>query len=389
LILVTVSPHSSFHRETNEALGGRLRFEAHWQISYYDTTRLRTAAADQQYIVIIDFVDPKRAMLVARAVDGRAEFAVLAVGGGSTREDVLQLMRAGIREVLPEDSPEELRQAARRALAKLTSTEEQAAQVFSFVPAKPGCGATTLATHASSAAARMTKDPTLLLDFDIRLGVTSFLLKAGGNHTVMDALQQADRLDPDLWASMVSQCGNLHVVGSGPVNPAVHIAPERFTQIIDFASQIYTTLAVDLPGTMEEHEAETLLRSKRIFLVCTPDIGALHVARRKSSWLRDLGLAGKVSMVLNCVERRSSLGVADIERIVEMPVRYMVPAGPGEIARAVQKGVAVEGSSPLAKEIAKIAAEMVSLEPVVKKANPVRRFVEYFSIGVTGDGRSG
>jgi Flp pilus assembly CpaE family ATPase len=92
-------------------------------------------------------------------------------------------------------------------------------------------------------------------------------------------------------------------------------------------------------------------------------------------------------MILNCVERRSALGVADIERIVEMPVRYMVPAGPGEIARAVQKGVAVEGSSPLAKQLAKIAVEMVSLEPVVKKTNPVRRFVEYFSIGMAGDGR--
>lgn len=387
MILITVSPHSSFHRETGEALGARFRFEGHWQIGYQDTTRLRTAEPDHQYIVVIDFVDPKRAMLVARAVDGRPEFATLAVGGGSTREDVLQLMRVGIREVLPQDSPEELRQAARRAVAKLTSTEDQPAQVYSFVPAKPGCGATTLATHTSSAAARLTKDPTLLLDFDIRLGVTSFLLKAGGNHTVMDALQQADRLDADLWASLVSQCGNLHVVGSGPANPAQRIAPERFTQIIDFASQIYSTVVVDLPGTMEEHEAETLLRSKRIFLVCTPDIGALHVARRKSSWLRDLGLAGKVSMVLNCVERRSALGVADIERIVEMPVRYMVPAGPAEIARAVQKGVAVEGSSPLAKQIAKIAAEMVSLEPVVKKASPVRRFVEYFSIGMTGDGR--
>ena len=387
MILITVSPHSSFHRETGEALGGRLRFEGHWQIGYQDTTRLRTAESDRQYIVVIDFVDPKRAMLVARAVDGRAEFAALAVGGGSTREDVLQLMRVGIREVLPQDSPEELRQAARRAVATLISTEDQPARVYSFVPAKPGCGATTLATHTSSAAARLTKDPTLLLDFDIRLGVTSFLLKAGGNHTVMDALQQADRLDADLWASLVSQCGNLHLVGSGPANPAQRIAPERFTQIIDFASQIYSTVVVDLPGTMEDHEAETLLRSKRIFLVCTPDIGALHVARRKSSWLRDLGLAGKVSMILNCVERRSALGVADIERIVEMPVRYMVPAGPGEIARAVQKGVAVEGSSPLAKQLAKIAVEMVSLEPVVKKTNPVRRFVEYFSIGMAGDGR--
>lgn len=388
MILVTASPDAEFHREIVGGLQGRFRFDGHWQVGYGEVTRLRTASPGQQYVVVLDFADPGRAMTIARAIDGRSEFATLAVGGGGTREDLLQLMQVGIRDVVPHDSPEELRQAARRAVSKLTSPEQLRADLCAFLPAKPGCGATTLATHAMSVAARLTNEPTLLLDFDLRLGVTSFLLKAGGNHTIVDALREAHHLDPDLWTSLVTQAGKLHLIGSGPVSYSQQFPPESFAEILQFAVQIYSYVAVDLPGTMEAHEVEALLRSRRIYLVCTTDIGALHLAHRKSEWLRDLGLADKVTLILNCVERRSGLSVADIERVIQLPVRYLVPAAAAEIARAAQQGAVIEGGSAMAKEIAKIASEIVSVEPIASKPNPVRRFVEYFSVSAARDARA-
>jgi hypothetical protein len=104
------------------------------------------------------------------------------------------------------------------------------------------------------------------------------------------------------------------------------------------------------------------------------------VARSKSAWLRDCGLAGNVSVVLNCVRTPSALPVAAVERILQLPIRYVVPAGADEISQAVQKGVTVRGSSPLAKEIVRIAGDMIASRPPAKKPNPVRRFVEYFSV---------
>jgi Flp pilus assembly CpaE family ATPase len=160
-------------------------------------------------------------------------------------------------------------------------------------------------------------------------------------------------------------------------------------ELLDFAVRRYSVVSVDLPGTMEDHECDVLLRAKRIFLVCTPEIGALHVARRKSTWLRDLRLSDKVSVVLNCVERRTGFSVADIERIIQLPVSYLLPASAVEIARAVQKGAVIEGSSPLAKQIATIAADMVAARPEAKKLTPVRRFVEYFSVSPAREPQKG
>lgn len=388
MILVTVSSDPEFHKDVRVALDGHLRFEAAWDLNYEDANRLRAVGPEHQCILIVDFADLPLAMPVARAVDGVPQIAIIAVKGGGTREDLLQLMQAGVREVLPNFTPREVRQAAARACSTLATAGEILADLYAFMPAKPGCGGTTLATYATAMAAELNAEPTLLLDFDIRLGVTSFLLKAEGAHTIVDALLQSDRLDLDIWSSLVSQIKNLHLLGSGPMDFSQRVPSERFMQLLDFALRRYSVVTVDLPGTMEDQECETLLRSKRIYLVCTPDIGALHVARRKAIWLRDLRLTDKVSVVLNCVERRNTLSVDDIQRIIQLPIRHLLPASAAEITRAVQKGAVIDTGSGLGKHICRIAAEMAVSLPSTRKPSAVRRFVEYFSISAARDVQS-
>ena len=380
MILITVSSDRSLNSAVREALERNFRFEACWDLGYEDLEPIRGVGPGQKCIVVIDFREPERAFLMAAAVDGNPQFAPIAVRAGATPEELVQLMRAGMRDVLPNLTAEDLLQAARRAAAKLESPEVAFGELNVFLPAKPGCGATTIATYTAAAISRLTADPALLLDFDIRLGVTSFLLRAEGTHTMLDALQVSDRLDDSMWANLISECGQLHMLGSGAGDFSRPVPTERFSELLDFALRKYSLICADLPGSMEPYERETILRAKRIFMVCTTDIGALHVARRKSAWLSEMGVAGKVSVILNGIERRSTLLVSDIEKIVQLPVRYLIPEGASEITTAVRKGVAVEGSSPLAKQIETIARDIAEGVSVSKKASPGRRFVEYFSV---------
>jgi pilus assembly protein CpaE len=362
-----------------------LHFETVWDLGYDDAARLRGVTDGQRCIVIVDFGEPARAMAMVRVGNGRAQLATIVVGAGGSREELLELMQAGVRDVLPHFAPREINQAAHRAAANLAAAGEVLADLYAFVPAKPGCGATTVATNAMAVAARQATQPLLLLDFDVRLGMTTFLLKAEATHTLVDALRRARELDHELWTSLVSQIGNLHLLGSGPVDYSQRLEAAQFAALLDFALRRYPVVGVDLPGTMEDYECDVLLRARRVFLVCTPDIGALHVARRKSVWLHDLHLDGKVSVVVNCVERRGSMSIADLERIIELPVRYMLPASGHEIARAVGKGTILDGSSPLAKQIARIAGDIAPARPAAAVPAPPRRFAEYFSISALRD----
>ncbi len=178
----------------------------------------------------------------------------------------------------------------------------------------------------------------------------------------------------------MAQIGNLHLLGSGAGDFSQPLAAENFRVLLDFALRQYSLVTVDLPGSMEDYECEVLLRSKGILLVCTPDIGALHVARRKSQWLHDLQLTGKVSVVLNCVENRNTLSVKEIERIIQLPVRYLLPASTKDVSKAVQKGEILDADCALGRQIATLASDFVPSKSIVRKPTAVRRFVEYFSV---------
>lgn len=387
MILATVSSDPSFHRDVRAALDTRFRFEAVWDLAYEDAARLHSVKSDEKCLNIVDFTSQARALPVVRMLCGRPQVTTIAANCGNSSEELLLLMQAGVRDVLPQFTTRDLLQTANRALALLGSAGEILGDIYAFVPAKAGCGATTVATYAAGMASRLSDEPALLLDFDIQLGVTTFLLKALGTHTIVDTLELVDRLDPDVWASLISQSGNLHLLGSGAGDFSHSFLPEQFRKLLDFAVRQYSVVAIDLPGAMANYECEVLLRAKRILMVCTPDIGALHVARRKAQWFRDLQLTDKVSVVVNNVEGRSALAVQDIERIIQLPVQYVLPSGIKDVSKAGQRGAILDSGCALERKIHTIAADMVPAESIASKPSPVRRFVEYFSVNTVRGAR--
>jgi pilus assembly protein CpaE len=387
MILATVSSDPSFHRDVRAALDSRFRFEAVWDLAYEDAARLHSVKSDEKCLNIVDFSNQTRALPVVRMLCGRPQVTTIAANCGNSNEELLLMMQAGVRDALPQFTTRDLLTTANRALALLGSAGEILGDIYAFVPAKAGCGATTVATYAAGMASRLSDEPTLLMDFDIQLGVTTFLLKALGTHTIVDALELADRLDPDVWASLISQSGNLHLLGSGAGDFSRSFLPEQFRKLLDFAVRQYSVVAIDLPGAMADYECEVLLRAKRILMVCTQDIGALHVARRKAQWFHDLHLTDKVSVAVNNVEGRNALAIQDIERIIQLPVQYILPSGIKDVSKAVQRGAVIDAGCALGRKIAIIAEDMVPAESTTSKPSPVRRFVEYFSVNTVRGAR--
>jgi Flp pilus assembly CpaE family ATPase len=131
---------------------------------------------------------------------------------------------------------------------------------------------------------------------------------------------------------------------------------------------------------MERHELETLDRAKEIFLVCTSDVTGLHMAKRKVVALQKLLLGQKISAIINHAERRTMLPLADIEKLLQVPVRFTLPSDAKAVACAVQRGEVIQGNSPLAAQIEAIAKSIVGTAAGNGSPGPVRRFIEFFSV---------
>jgi pilus assembly protein CpaE len=223
----------------------------------------------------------------------------------------------------------------------------------------------------------------ILLDFDMRLGITSFVLKLDSTNSIINALENANRMDQTLWGQLVSQRGNLDILGSAPAEFGVGVPLESFLALLKWARRQYTALVVDLPGTMEDFEIAAMQQAGTVFLVCSPDLVSLHMAGHTIQRLRALGLIDRVSVLLNRVDKRGGVPMRDIERILGLPICVSVPSDEASIREAVQEGDGVNPKSVLGKQVEAIARKMVGNGQNVSNLTPPRtkkRFVEFFSI---------
>jgi len=359
--------------------------EAVWSLSDYPELPVleRLKEVPSGCVVFLDFSDPVRARRIAVELDRVYPLvSVVAVFKDAAKDDVIALMQLGVREVISNPiSSAEVTVAFVRASKRLRPADTGGGKIYAFLPARPGSGATTVAISAAAAVARISKQATLFLDFDLRFGVTSFLLKLDGRHSLQDALNASTQLDEDFWGKLVTRRDTLEILGSAPDELPSEPRADQCAAVLNSALSRYGAIFVDLPGALEPHELETLNQAKDIYLVLTADMTGLHMAKRKCEALRRLHLSDKVTAIINNADGRSTLPLADIEKLLQVPVRFILPKDEQAVTRAVHEGLPVQANSKLGVQIEAIA-KAIGVTFVVKPLpeGPARRFLEFFSV---------
>lgn len=336
------------------------------------------------HTVILSVESLKEAVSVAHWVEASAPgVQVLALGENCGPEVLLQVMRAGVREFLQAPfRAEAVQEAVRRALESAERAPHSAADltpyVFSFLPAKAGAGASTVALNMSAALTRLPDTRALLADFDLNSGLIGFMLKIESAYSVVTVAENAARLDDNLWRQMVTSRGLLDVLPAGRIDPGFRIEPPQVRSFLDYARRHYKAVCLDLSGNLEKYSVEIMYDSKRIFLVCTSELPSLHLAREKLAYLRSVDLEDRVSVVLNRTGKHDVVSPAEVERLLGMPVHISFPNDYKGVHAALASGQAVEWSSALGK---RFCAEAAALLSTGQSANVTkRRFVDYFSL---------
>jgi pilus assembly protein CpaE len=343
--------------------------------------RLLRSVAPQAILLSVE--ELQAAVEVARDVERLAPGTqVLALGEAGSQQVLLEMMRAGVREFLQapfggDSFPAAIRRA-QEAAERSPHAADLTENVFSFLPSKAGVGTTTIALNLSVALSRRPDTRVLLVDFDLSSGLVGFMLKLDPKYSVTSAAENAFKLDEALWRQLVCSSGPLDVLPSGRISPGFRIEPPQIHSMIDFARRQYKAICFDLSGNMEKYSVEIMHESKRIFLVCTAELPALHLAREKLSFLRAAELEDRVHVVLNRSTKRDAISPAEIEKLLGLPVNSIFPNDYKSVHNAVASGKPVEANTELGKKIRLEAEAMLS----GKKAPDAgkHRFVEYFSL---------
>ena len=306
---------------------------------------------------------------------------VVAAGRDCDPAVLMAVMRSGIREFIafPFDRTvvKTTIERVRENLRNRPVTFAMSDAVYTFLPSKPGVGTTTLAIGAALCVAAA-DTPTLLADFDFNCGMIRFMLKLDTEHSIMDALAHAGAMDEQLWPQLITRTSGMDVLHAGRLNPELRIESLNVQHLLEYARRNYKVICADLSGNLEKYSLELMHESKCVFLVCTPEVTSLHLAREKMLYLQKMDLADRVRVLLNRQCRKSPISVSDVEQVVGAPVEYTFPNDYASVSKAITDGRVVQMTSEVGRQCAVLAEAMSGRRAPAPEEK--RRFVQYFNL---------
>ena len=328
---------------------GILRSLDHYP-SEVELTRFLRATGPNVVFLSVEMV--KVALELAGRIEGQAPGTQIVVFDRACQPDaLLETMRAGIREFLsPPFEPAALQQAMQRleqTLERKPPSIESSDAVMAFLPSKPGVGCSTVALNTSMMLAQLPDTKTLLADFDLNCGMIAFMLQMDSQHSITSAVENAHQLDENLWEKLVKSFGQLDVLPAGRLVPGFRIDAIQIRYLLEFARRNYKAICLDLSGILEKFSIEILHEANQIFMVCTPEVPSLHLARERLRFLRTLELGDRVKILLNRAQRHTLIPIAEVEKLLELPVYMSFPNDYVGVHKAITAGKNVNPASEL------------------------------------------
>ena len=313
----------------------------------------------------VDFTDERQAFRVLKDLRRvYPDVAAVVINGPRRLSKVIQAKRAGARAYVTDlHSLADLREL----LVEVNLPEERQrpktgkGRLISFVPAQGGNGASTLALHVAASVGHRVKGQTLLLDFDLHTGTVAFQLGLKPERTLLWAMTQPDLSEETIRQTVATERDLDVMVGSVDIETIETEAFRRTAELFSLLQREYRYVFVDHPAATFSSAVEVLERSDCIYLVCTPEITSLHLARRKLAHFGSYGIPiDKVRLLVNRASSWGRINTSRMEQIVGLPVDWVIENDYVSIRDAALEGGLVGSDSVLSGQFGHLALEIVS-----------------------------
>ena len=304
---------------------------------------------------------------------------IIALNTSQDSEAILSSLRAGVNEYLFPPLQDPLRKALERRSVERSRRRDGSSngggKALGFLSAKGGCGATTLVCHVAAELGRLNQK-VLLTDLDLDAGMVGFITKTKSVYSILDAVNNLHRLDIHYWRALVSNGIPGVEIISSPLALASKQQPQgdQVRQVLAFAKPHYDWTLVDLGRSLSRLGMAALEDMDEACLVTTLEVPALHQSKQIIQTLLDSGYQkNRIKLILNRAPKRLDIAPDELEKMLGVPIFFMVPNDYPELYETYAEGRMLSRSSELGKQIARLAAKLANLEEE-KPAKAARRF---------------
>jgi len=203
-----------------------------------------------------------------------------------------------------------------------------AGSVITVFGAKGGIGKTTIATNVATALVQKTNQSAVLIDLDTRFGDVGILMDIPVERSIADLAVEEDSITTE----MVQDCLYEHNSGvyilPAPVRPTdwrnVHAG--HIEKIVSILTQSYDYVVLDTPGTFNDIVATSIEVADRVLITSSLDMASIKDTVHMLDLLEAEGYpADRLHLVVNQVNRATTVRSEDVPRIVHKDVYWSIP----------------------------------------------------------------
>lgn len=367
LIALLICPDRALAQSFTDTQAESRAFQIVADLKSYPTVqalevRVRQSQPD---VVLVDVAtDLETAAELISAIPAmRPELFAVGLHRTNEPEALVRSLRAGASEFLhaPFDLAQQRESVARlnRIRGSQTRSEPEFGRVIAFSSTKPGSGASTLATQTAFALKRRTGKRVLLIDFDLMGGTIGFYLKLNHPYSLLDAIENAGRLNPALWTSLIVNSGGVDILPAPETPHTEAVSGGSLHEVMQYARVMYDWIVLDLPTIFQKLSLQALPEAELTYLVSTSELPSLHLARKAAGLMQQLSVAkGSYQMVVNRVSKRDNISSSDLEKIFNCSIEATFPNDYFSLHRVVTLGQPLGTESDLGRAIEALTTKM-------------------------------
>jgi len=233
--------------------------------------------------------------------------------------------------------------------------------ILAFLPAKAGGGCSVVTLNTAATVANQLHQKVLLLEADRRSGALAIMLNLEPHRGLPQALQQAATMSSVAWQEQYVTACAMHILLAEPNHRGPNPVWADYYQLLRFVQKQYDFVFVDLPELVNEASAEVVRCARGVFVVATPELPSLHMARQRCAELEVYEVPrDRIHILLNRRER-GSLPLADIEQALGRPVFATLPNDYKHVRDAILESRLVDPASPFGQSCLALARKVSGL----------------------------
>jgi pilus assembly protein CpaE len=358
-------------------------FSAH-DLNAYPTRHqfAEVVASEAPNLCLLEISEPydRGLALIPEMLRADAKLPIVAVLSANDPELVLRCLRQGASDFLIQPFTLEQVEVALQKIAKLQPSRlKSPGRVYCIVPAKGGCGASTIASNLAYQLKRGEKR-ILLADLDPLAGTLSFLLKIKSSYSFMDVLARAQDIDADLWKAVVTNRQGVDVLLSPEVMTEGMSELRDARGIVEYARHTYDIVVLDTGGVYGDWNLSQVQVADEILLVTTNELTSLQSVQRVLGYLDTNNIPRyKLRLIVNRYDRHTGLSKDVIGTALHTEIFHILPADYDAIQKSLMEGKPLAANTSFGKSMIGLVDRLAGSSETHKKNSSLSGLLSLFS----------